>query len=83
MNADSKLLLEEIRNEFADQKKLIDKRFTDHDIKWEQRLKEVEGQKDEHIDALETTTTAFEFCKPTIEASVETIKMEVQKLSKH
>jgi hypothetical protein len=60
MNPDSKFLLEEIRKEFADQKKLIDKRFSDHDVKWEQHLKEVEFQKEERIDALETVATAFE-----------------------
>jgi hypothetical protein len=83
MNPDSKFLLEEIRKEFADQKKLIDKRFSDHDVKWEQRLKEVEVHKEERIDALETVATAFEVWKPSIEATMETAKTEVQKLSKH
>jgi hypothetical protein len=38
MNPDSKLLLKEIHKEFAEQKRLIDKRFTDHGAKPENHL---------------------------------------------
>jgi uncharacterized protein YdaU (DUF1376 family) len=51
MNYDSKLLLEKILKEFADHKKHIDKHFVDQEAKWEQRLMDAEGKKDEHMDA--------------------------------
>jgi hypothetical protein len=82
MNSDSKILLEEIRKEFADQKKLIEKRFPDHDAKWESHITQEEMKRDERVETLERAA-AFEEWKPTIESSVEGVKTEVQKLSKH
>jgi hypothetical protein len=83
MNPDTKLLLEEMRKEFAEQKKEIRKEFMDHDTKWEARISAVEKQKDDCIDALESAAVAFESWKPTIESSVQIVKTEVQKLSRH
>jgi hypothetical protein len=83
MNPDTKLLLDEMRKEFADQKKEIRKEFVDQDAKWEARLKAVETRKDDRVDALEAATAAIESWKPTIESSVQTVKTEVQKLARH
>jgi hypothetical protein len=83
MNSDLKILLEEIRKEFVDQKKLIDKRFADHDAKWELRITQEEMKRDERVKSLERAAVAFEEWKPTIESSVEGVNTEVQKLSKH
>jgi hypothetical protein len=86
MNPDSMLLLEEIRKEFADQKKLIDKRFVDHNTKWESRFSEfseLEGKRDERVEALELAAQEFGSWKPTVESSLETVKTEVQKLAMH
>jgi hypothetical protein len=83
MNPDTKFFLEEMRKEFAEQKKEIRKEFMDHDTKWEARIAAVEKQKDDRIDALESAAAAFESWKPTIESSVQIVKTEVQKLSKH
>lgn len=83
MNSDSKMLLEEIRKEFADLKKLIDKRFADHDAKWELRLTKEVGKREEHVEALETMAKVFETGKPTNDSSVETVKTGVCKLAKH
>jgi hypothetical protein len=83
MNPDTKLLLEEMHKEFAEQKKEICKEFMDHDSKWESRISTVEKQKDDRIDALESAAAAFESWKPTIESSVQVVKTEVQKLSRH
>jgi predicted nucleic acid-binding Zn-ribbon protein len=83
MNPDTKLLLKEMRKEFAEQKKDIGKEFADHDTKWEARITAVETKKDDRIEALESAAAAFESWKPTIESSIQTVKTEVQKLSKH
>ena len=40
MNPETKLLLEEMQKQFADQKARIDQSFAEHDLKWEQRLLE-------------------------------------------
>jgi HAMP domain-containing protein len=43
----------------------------------------VESRKDERVEALEQAAKKFETWKPTIESSVQIVKTEVQKLSKH
>jgi predicted nucleic acid-binding Zn-ribbon protein len=83
MNPDTKLFLEDMRKEFAEQKREIRKEFTNQDAKWESRLSAVESRKDERVEALEQAAKKFETWKPTIESSVQIVKTEVQKLSKH
>jgi hypothetical protein len=94
MNPDTKFLLEEMCKEFAEQKRTMDvefaeqkkpitKSFSGHDEKWEDRLSEVEKRNDERTEALESSTVEFKSWKPTIESSVQIVKTEVQKLSKH
>jgi 16S rRNA A1518/A1519 N6-dimethyltransferase RsmA/KsgA/DIM1 with predicted DNA glycosylase/AP lyase activity len=83
MNPDTKLFLEEMRKEFAEQRKEIRKDLADHNAKWESRLTTVETQKDERVEALEQAAKDFEIWKPTIESSVQVVKTEVQKLSRH
>jgi HAMP domain-containing protein len=83
MNPNTKLLLEEMRKEFADQKLEMKKAFAEQDAKWESRLSAVESKQDERVDALEHAAKEFESWKPTIESSVQVVKTEVQKLSRH
>jgi uncharacterized protein YukE len=83
MNPNTKLLLEEMRKEFADQKLEMKKAFAEQDAKWESRLSAVESKQDERVDALEHAAKEFESWKPTIESSVQVVKAEVQKLSRH
>ena len=83
MNPDAKFLLKEKWKEFTDQKKEMRKEFTEHDAKWESCISAVETKKDERVDVLESAAAEFEAWKPTIESSVQIMKMEVQKLSKH
>jgi hypothetical protein len=83
MNPDTKMFLEEMRRELAEQTREIRKEFADHSAKWDSRLAAVETKQDEWMDALEQAAKEFESWKPTIESSVQVVKMEVQKLSKH
>jgi uncharacterized protein YukE len=83
MNPDTKLLLEEMRKEFAYQKSEMKKAFAEQDAKWESQLSAVESKQDEQVEALEQAAKEFESWKPTIESSVQVVKTEVQQLSRH
>lgn len=76
MNPDSKMFLKEMRKE-------IRREFAEQDTKWESRFAAIESKKDERVDALEQAAQEFASWKPTIESSVQIVKTEVQKLSKH
>ena len=85
MDPNTKLILDE-----------MNKRFTELDLKWEQRFNEVDSKRDARISVLEDAVAAIDAWKPRtdaataglcdwrpwLEASVEDLKLEVHKLHK-
>jgi hypothetical protein len=71
MDPNTKLILDELH-----------KGFSDSDLKWEQRLLDLEKRHDERVGRLESMAAAFDEWKPWIEASMEDVKVEVGKLSR-
>lgn len=61
----------------------FDVRLAELDNKWEKKFLEVEGQRDDRVAALESAAAAFDGWKPQIESAVESVRMEVGKLTKH
>jgi len=81
MNPETKLILEELH-----------KRFTAHDLKWDQRfeeqeqhfrsqIQELQQAQDLRVLALEKAFASFDEWRPSIEGTVDSIRLEVKKLS--
>ncbi|CAL4889713.1 unnamed protein product [Urochloa decumbens] len=83
MSPESKLLLDEIEKMFSDQNSRFDKKIQETDLKWEQRFGDLEKKKDERLSKIETVASTLEDWRPEIEATVEDIRLEVTKLTKH
>lgn len=80
MDPNTKVLLEEIQNFFADE---LHKRFSESDLKWEHHFQEAERLHGDRIVKLESSTKEFEDWRPTINAAVDDVKLEISKLSRH
>jgi uncharacterized protein YukE len=81
MNPETKLILDELH-----------KRFTDHDLKWDQRfedqekrlgrqIQDLEQAQDTRVSALEKAAASLDVWRPHIEGAVDDIRLEVKKLS--
>lgn len=80
MDADTKVLLDEVQKRISDE---LSKLLTDRDAKWEQRVADSERRTDDRFAHLESAAKAFVDWRPQIEASVEDVKLELDKLVHH
>jgi hypothetical protein len=83
MSPETKLILDEMQKQFADQNQKLDKRFADNDAKWEKRFLDLENRGDERVSKVEKVAIDLEDWKPEIEGKVDDMKLEVGKLTKH
>lgn len=97
MNPDTKLVLEEITKlskRFEDVESKLDSRLADQDAKWESRWLEGDDRwerrfadlsisHDARVASLESAAASFDAWRPSIEGSVDSIRLEMRKLSKH
>ncbi|KAF8783950.1 hypothetical protein HU200_000125 [Digitaria exilis] len=97
MNPDTQLVLEELsklNKRFDDVESKLESRFTDHEVKWETRLSSQEDSwerrfsdlsvaQDARLSTLERAAASFDVWRPDIEGVVDTVRLEVGKLSKH
>jgi len=83
MNPDTKLILDEMAKSFAQQDERWGKRFDEIDAKWESRIHGVEVAHDERVQSIEKVAASLDAWSPEIEGTVDDIRLEVGKLTKH
>jgi hypothetical protein len=94
MNPKTQIILDELARRFNDlevqtnekfqelHEKLVT-RLTEYDDCWECKIADLQVSHDARLEALERAATSFEDWMPGIEGSVDDIRLEVGKLSKH
>lgn len=97
MNPDTQLVLDELsklNKRFDDVESKLESRFAEHEETWESRFSELENQwerkfadlsiaQDARCAVLERAAATVEDWRPDIEGVVDTVRLEVGKLSKY
>lgn len=97
MNPDTKLVLDELSKlgkRFDEVESKWDSRFEEHETKWETRFAERDDMwerkfadltvvNDARVSALERAAASIDNWRPDIKGTVDTVRLEVGKLSKH
>lgn len=97
MNPDTKLVLDELSKlskRFDEVETKFESRFAKHNDKWESRFLESEEKwerkfvdlaiaQDSRVATLEHAAATFDDWRPDIEGTLDTVRLEVGKLSKH
>jgi transposase InsO family protein len=59
----------------------MEKKFASMDMKWEKRFSDLVASKDERLVALERTSGELEAWRPTVDAAMDDIKLELRKMN--
>lgn len=79
MNPDTKIIIEELGKRLDALVSKWESRFIENDEAWGRKLSDLQLSHGERLSALELAASSL----PTIEGTVDDIKLEVNKLSKH
>ncbi|RLN30976.1 uncharacterized protein C2845_PM05G36120 [Panicum miliaceum] len=83
MNPETKIILDELTKKFAEQDTKFEQRLADQDAKWDKRFTDAVFDNDERVRVLEKVAASLDEWCPDIEGTVDDLKLEVSKLSKH
>lgn len=83
MNPDTKLILEELQKQFAEQDDKLERHFGDLEAKWEKKFDDADDTTESRLVTLEKVAAAYEEWQPGIEGTMDDLKLEVRKLNKH
>ena len=83
MNPETKIILDEIGKRFTEHDAKWDKRVREQETRWEKAFTDFSCSQENRVGALEHTAAVFDEWRPNIEGVVDDIKLEVGKLAKH
>ena len=74
-----KIILDEMQQWFSDE---LRKGFSEHDEKWDCRFLDLEHSQGARLDRLEDVAQVFDEWRPHIEATVDDVKLELDKVTR-
>jgi len=81
MNPDTKLILDEINKRFAEHDLKWDRRFAEQETAFGRQIHDLEQAQETRVSALEKLAPSFDEWRPSIEGTVDDIHLQVKKLS--
>lgn len=72
-----------LESRFAEHEEKLETRFTAHDDQWERKFPDLSIAQDACLSVLESAAASFDDWRPGIEGTVDSVRLEVGKLSKH
>ncbi|XP_039815781.1 uncharacterized protein LOC120678594 [Panicum virgatum] len=76
MNPDTKLILEELQKQFAEQDDKLERHFGDLEAKWEKKFDDADDTTESRLVTLEKVAAAYEEWQPGIEGTMDDLKLE-------
>jgi hypothetical protein len=81
MNPETKLILNEIHKSFTEHNLQWDQRFSEQENRYTDQIQDLEKAQDVRVSALAKIASALDEWRPSIEGTVDDMRLEVKKLS--
>jgi hypothetical protein len=83
MNPETKLIIDEITKRFSEHDAKWDLRFSEQESRLVRQIQALEKSQTERVSVLERAAASLEEWRPSIEGTVDTIRLEVKKISRN